>query len=181
MKRLLPLVLFCLSFSSWLEAAGSTWTEHRRALLINASKDKAHEQTVKALAKALRDKGFVVTSLGNGSKGGGVTYEKWVRSIPTMGVSLFYYLGDLETEKSRDGKRVCHSMQLGGYKVLPPARDPEAGRSRVEGEEQLGADRAVARVGLGPVHQGRLHDARGHGGVAALGANGVEFSHQFLS
>ena len=146
MKRLLPFVLCCLGFSLLLDAADSRWTEHRRALLINASKDKAHEQTVKALAKALRDKGFVVTSLGNGSKGGGVTYEKWVRSIPTMGVSLFYYLGDLETEKSRDGKRVCHSMQLGGYKVLPPARDPEAGRSRVEDKPWLSLERLSQKL-----------------------------------
>ena len=146
MKLLLPFVLFWLGFSLLLEAADSRWTEHRRALLINASKDKAHEQTVKSLAKALRDKGFVVTNLGNGSKEGGVTYEKWVRSIPTMGVSLFYYLGDLETEKSRDGKRVCHSMQLGGYKVLPPARDPEVGRSRVEDKPWLSLERLSQKL-----------------------------------
>jgi len=146
MKRLLPLVLFCLSFSSWLEAADSKWTEHRRALLINASNDKAHEQAIKALGKALQSKGFVVTNLGNEAKMDGLAYEKWVRSIPTMGVSLFYYLGDLETEKSRDGKRVCHSMQLGGYKVLPPARDPEAGRSRAEDKPWLSLERLSQKL-----------------------------------
>ena len=46
-----------------------------------------------------------------------------------MGVSVFYYLGRLETEKSPDGKRVCYSMRIGGYKQIPPARDPDLGRA----------------------------------------------------
>ena len=53
MKCLLSIFLFSLSFNLWLEAAAdSKWTEHRRALLINASNDKSHVQTVKALEKA---------------------------------------------------------------------------------------------------------------------------------
>ncbi|MCH2064410.1 MAG: formylglycine-generating enzyme family protein [Roseibacillus sp.] len=146
MKLLLTLVLVCLGLSPWLEAADSTWTEHRRALLINTSNDKAHKQAVKALEKALHAKGFVVTMLGNAPRTDGLTYEKWIRSIPTMGVSLFYYLGGLETERSPDGKRVCHSMQLGGYKVLPPARDPKVGRSRAEDKPWLSLERLSQKL-----------------------------------
>ena len=96
MKRLFSIFLFSLSFSLWLEAAvDSKWTEHRRALLVNASDDKAHAQTIKELGKALQAKGFVVKVIGDAPKTDGVTYEKWVRSIPTMGVSVFYYCGRL--------------------------------------------------------------------------------------
>ena len=118
MKRLFSIFLFSLSFSLWLEAAAdSKWTEHRRALLINASNDKAHVQTIRALEKVLHTKGFVVTTLGDEPKTDGVTYEKWVRSIPTMGVSVFYYLGRLETEKSPDGKRIVSGSDDGTLKV----------------------------------------------------------------
>ena len=96
MKRLSSIFLFSLRISFWLEAApDSKWTEHRRALLVNVSNDKAHVQTVKALEKALHTKGFVVTTLGDAPKTDGVTYEKWVRSIPTLRLSVSYYLGHL--------------------------------------------------------------------------------------
>ena len=107
---------FCLSGYLWTISA--KWTEHRRALLVNASEDKTHAAKVRQLEKALQAKGFVTQLIGNNSQTDGVTYEKWVRSIPTMGVSVFYYLGRLETEKSPDGKSVCHSMKLGGYLSL---------------------------------------------------------------
>ena len=55
MKRLFSIFLLGLTFSFWLEAADSKWTEHRRALLINASNDKAHVQTIRALEKALKE------------------------------------------------------------------------------------------------------------------------------
>ena len=148
MKRLFSLFLLSLGGSLWLEAAAdSKWTEHRRALLINASSDKAHAQTIKALGKVLQTKGFVVTMLGDAPKTDGLNYEKWIRSIPTMGVSLFYYLGGLETEKSPDGKRVCYSIQLGGYKVIPPARDPELGRAQVEDRPWLSLERLSQKLG----------------------------------
>ena len=114
MRRLLACFLaFYLCGMLW--ATPAKWTEHRRALLVNAGTDKAHAAKVKALEKTLQSKGFVTQLIGNNPQTDGVTYEKWVRSIPTMGVSVFYYLGRLETEKSPDGKSVCHSMQMGGY------------------------------------------------------------------
>jgi len=147
MKRLSSIFLFSLSISFWLEAAtGSKWTEHRRALLVNASNNKAHVQTVKALEKALHTKGFVVTTLGDAPKTDGVTYEKWIRSIPAMGVSIVYYLGRLSTEKATDGKRVCYSLQLGGYSEIPPARDPSAGRSRPEDKPWLSLERLSQKL-----------------------------------
>lgn len=147
MKCLFSIFLFSLSTSFWLEAAtDSKWTEHRRALLINASNDKAHVQTVKALEKALHTKGFVVTTLGDAPKTDGVTYEKWVRSIPTMGVSVFYYLGHLETEKSTDGKRICYSMKIGGYQEIPPARDPALGRAQAEDKPWLSLERLSQKL-----------------------------------
>lgn len=147
MKRLFSIFLFSLSISFWLEAApDSKWTEHRRALLVNVSNDKAHVQTVKALEKALHTKGFVVTTLGDAPKTDGVTYEKWVRSIPTMGVSVFYYLGRLETEKSPDGKRLCYSMKIGGYREIPPARAPALGRAQAEDKPWLSLERLSQKL-----------------------------------
>ena len=126
MKRLLAPIAFLTAFLLVEAAPPAKWTEHRRALLVNASNDQAHAVKIKQLEKALQAKGFVAQIIGDAPKTDGVTYEKWVRSIPTMGVSVFYYLGHLETEKSPDGKHVCYSMQLGGYKALPPARDEGA-------------------------------------------------------
>jgi len=147
MKRLFSIFLFSLSFNLWLEAAAdSKWTEHRRALLINASNDKAHVQAVETLEKELHTKGFVVTTLGDTPKTDGVTYEKWVRSIPTMGVSVFYYLGRLETEKSPDGKRICYSMKIGGYREIPPARDPDLGRAQAEDKPWLSLERLSQKL-----------------------------------
>ena len=103
-------------------------------------------QTVKALEKALHTKGFVVTTLGDAPKTDGVTYEKWVRSIPTMGVSVFYYLGRLETEKSPDGKRICYSMKIGGYREIPPARDPDLGRAQAEDKPWLSLERLSQKL-----------------------------------
>ena len=122
------------------------WTEHRRALLVNASDDKAHAAKIKELQQALKAKGFVVTVIVDAATTDGMVYEKWVRSIPTMGVSLFYYCGRLETEMSPDGKRVCYSMKIGGYKVIPPARDPSLGRSRPEDKPWLSLDRLSQKL-----------------------------------
>jgi len=147
MKRLFSIFLFSLSFSFWLEAAAdSKWTEHRRALLVNASTDRAHAEKIKELEKALQAKGFVVKVIGDAPKTDGVTYEKWVRSIPTMGVSVFYYLGRLETEKSPDGKRICYSMEIGGYRVIPPARDPDLGRTQAEDKPWLSLERLSQKL-----------------------------------
>ena len=132
MKRALLTILLCLFFALPGEAVPPTgWTEFRRALLINSSGDKAHSQAVKGLEKALEDKGFVVTVLADAGRKGGVVYEKWVRSIPTMGVSIIYYLGKLDVVKSEDGKRFCSSMHIGGYKEIPRARDPSLGLSLI--------------------------------------------------
>ena len=145
MRRPLACFLaFCLSGYLWTISA--KWTEHRRALLVNASEDKTHAAKVRQLEKALQAKGFVTQLIGNNPQTDGVTYEKWVRSIPTMGVSVLYYLGRLETEKSPDGKSVCHSMQLGGYEVLPPARDPSLGRSRAEDKPWLSLERLSQKL-----------------------------------
>ena len=147
MKRLLASISFCLTFFALVEAAPpAKWTEHRRALLVNTSADKGHAGKVKELENALQAKGFLVKVIGNSPKTDGVTYEKWVRSIPTMGVSVFYYLGHLETEKSSDGKRVCYSMPLGGYKELPPARDPNLGRGRAEDKPWLSLERLSQKL-----------------------------------
>ena len=147
MQRLFSLFLFSLGFSLGLEAAtDSKWTEHRRALLINASNDKAHAQTIKALGKELHTKGFVVTMLGDAPRTDGVTYEKWIRSIPTMGVSVFYYLGRLETGESPDDKRICYSMQIGDYKEIPPARDPDLGRAQAEDKPWLSLERLSQKL-----------------------------------
>ncbi|MEC8777492.1 MAG: formylglycine-generating enzyme family protein, partial [Verrucomicrobiota bacterium] len=145
MRRPLACFLaFCLSGYLWTISA--KWTEHRRALLVNASEDKTHAAKVRQLEKALQAKGFVTQLIGNNYQTDGVTYEKWIRSIPTMGVSVFYYLGRLETEKSPDGKSVCHSMKLGGYEVLPPARDPSLGRSRAEDKPWLSLERLSQKL-----------------------------------
>ena len=104
MKRAILTILLCLLSAMQSQAAPPKgWTEFRRALLINSSGDKAHAQAVKGLEKALEDKGFVVTVLADAGRKGGVVYEKWVRSIPTMGVSIIYYLGKLDVVKSEDG------------------------------------------------------------------------------
>ena len=150
MRRLLACFLaFCLSCTLWAKSA--KWTEHRRALLVHAGTDKAHADKVKELETTLQSKGFLTQLIGNKPQTDGVTYEKWVRSIPTMGVSVFYYLGWLETEKSPDGKSVCHSMQIGGYEVLPPARDPRLGRSRAEDKPWLSLERLSQKLSCGPV------------------------------
>ena len=131
MKCLLLTILPCLFLSSSLAAAPPAgWAEFRRALLINSSSDKAHARAIKSLEKALQGKGFVVTVLADAPGRGGVAYERWVRSIPAMGVSIVYYLGRLDAVKSQDGKRFCYSMHIGGYKEIPRARDPSLGRSR---------------------------------------------------
>ena len=132
-----------------LTAAVAKWTEHRRAQLVNASDDKAHLEEIEQLEEALQAKGFLVNVIGDAPKTDGITYEKWVRSIPTMGVSIFYYLGTTETEKSPDGKSVCHLMQLGGYKeVAAGAADPSLGRSRAEDKPWLSLERLSQKLSL---------------------------------
>ena len=147
MKRLLAPIVFCMTAFLLIEAApAAKWTEHRRALLVHAGDDKAHAAKVKELEKTLQSKGFVTQFIGNSPKTDGVTYEKWVRSIPTMGVSVFYYLGRLETEKSPDGKSVCYSIPLGGYKEIPPARDPDLGRAQAEDKPWLSLERLSQKL-----------------------------------
>ena len=147
MKHLLSAILLCLTYCSFAEAGSpAKWTEHRRALLVNASSDLAHARSIQELEKALHAKGFVVTVLENATETGGVTYEKWVRSIPTMGVSVFYYCGRLDTTMSNDGKHVCYSMQIGGYKELPPARDPTLRTSRGEDKPWLSLERLSQKL-----------------------------------
>ena len=98
MKRLLAISFYSIILQLWCSAtANAKWTEHRRALLVNASDDKAHVAKVKQLETALQARGFVVQVIGDDPKNDGVIYERWVRSIPTMGVSVFYYLGHLKT------------------------------------------------------------------------------------
>ena len=66
MKRLLASIVLCLVACLLVEAAPpANWTEHRRALLVNASDDKAHGEKVKPLEKALQAKGFVVKVIGD--------------------------------------------------------------------------------------------------------------------
>ena len=148
MKHLFPTLLLALVCgSSCAAATPATWTEHRRALLVNASADQAHVTKIKQLQQALEAKGFVVTVIGDAPGTDGVTYEQWVRSIPTMGVSVFYYCGHLETQQSPDGKRLCHSMKIGGYQVIPPARDPELGRAQPEDTPWLSLERLSEKLG----------------------------------
>ena len=148
MKRAILTILLCLLSAMQSQAAPPKgWTEFRRALLINSSSDKAHARAVKGLEKALEDKGFVVTVLADAGRNGGVVYEKWVRSIPTMGVSIIYYLGKLDVVKSEDGKRFCSSMHIGGYKEIPRARDPSLGRSRPEDKPWLSLERLAEKLG----------------------------------
>ena len=147
MKRLLVPIVFCMTAFLLVEAAPSAkWTEHRRALLVHSGKDKVHAAKVNELEKTLQSKGFVTQFIGNNPQTDGVTYEKWVRSLPTMGVSVFYYLGRLETEKSPDGKSICYSMPLGGYKEIPPARDPDLGRAQAEDKPWLSLERLSQKL-----------------------------------
>ena len=148
MKNLVSALLLALACVSIAEATipPVEWTEHRRAMLVNASNDKAHGETIKKLQQALQAKGFVVTVIGDTPTADGMAYEKWVRSIPTMGVSLFYYCGRLETEMSPDGKRACYSMMIGGYKVIPPTRDPDLGRAQREDKPWLSLDRLSQKL-----------------------------------
>ncbi len=145
----LPLVIFFWLICSALaqEATPANWTEHRRALLVNASDVKAHAEKINRLQQILQAKGFVVTVIGKSSDNDGLTYEKWIRSIPTMGVSIFYYCGRLETEISPQTKRLCHSMKLGGYQVIPPARDPSLGRAQPEDKPWLSLERLSEKLG----------------------------------
>ncbi|MEE3198818.1 MAG: hypothetical protein VX254_02220, partial [Planctomycetota bacterium] len=148
MKRALLTIFLCLFSGLPGEAASPTgWTEFRRALLINSSSDKAHARVVKGVEKALVEKGFVVTVLADAPRKGGVVYEKWVRSIPAMGASIIYYLGKLDAVKSKDGKRLYHSMRIGGYQEIPPARDPSLGRSRPEDKPWLSLERLAEKLG----------------------------------
>ena len=147
MKCLLLTILPCLFLSSSLAAAPPAgWAEFRRALLINSSSDKAHARAIKSLEKALQGKGFVVTVLADAPGRGGVAYERWVRSIPAMGVSIIYYLGRLDAVKSQDGKRFCYSMHIGGYKEIPRARDPSLGRSRPKDKPWLSLERLKEKL-----------------------------------
>ena len=63
-----------------------------------------------------------------------------------MGVSVFYYLGRLETEKSTDGKRSCYAMKIGGYREIPPARDPALGRAQAEDKPWLSLERLSQKL-----------------------------------
>jgi len=147
LKRLLTAIFLCLVCGLLSGAAApANWTEHRRALLVNASGIKSHVEKINKLQEALQAKGFLVTVIGNAPQTDGVTYEKWVRSIPTMGVSVFYYCGRLKTEKSQDGKRLCHSMKIGGYQVIPPARDPSLGRAQPEDKPWLSLERLSEKL-----------------------------------
>jgi formylglycine-generating enzyme required for sulfatase activity len=107
-------------------SAKPTWTEHRRALLIDAS--GAHAATVDTLAKTLRDNGFVVSTRSQ-------DYEPWLRSIPAQGVSLTYYCGRLNTLHANDKKTVAYGFQIPDYTPLPMAQNPKAGRNPPSPEE----------------------------------------------
>ena len=126
-RRAYLLVLLSLAFP--LYAAETT--EHRRALLINASADPAHARDIATLGKTLESKGFVVTHLADARHTGGLAYEKWLRAIPTLSASILYYCGELDTVKSNDGKRTHYAMQIGGHDRLPPTTRP-TGRERPE-------------------------------------------------
>ncbi|MEC9094833.1 MAG: formylglycine-generating enzyme family protein [Planctomycetota bacterium] len=147
MKNLLACLVFSLTFSSTLAPLlPAEWPEHRRALLVDASNTKAYKSTIKDLHRALVAKGFVVTIIGNAPQTDGVTYEKWIRSLPTLGINLFYYCGRLETEISPNGKQVCYSMKIGGYKEIPPTRDPSVGRRQTEDKPWLSLDRLSQKL-----------------------------------
>ena len=102
-------------------------------------------RTRSRVGTTLQSKGFLTQLIGNKPQTDGVTYENGSAAYPPW-VSVFYYLGRLETEKSPDGKSVCHSMQLGGYEVLPPARDPSLGRSRAEDKPWLSLERLSQKL-----------------------------------
>ena len=148
MKRTFLTIFLCLLSGLSMEAAPPAGrTEFRRALLINSSSDKSHARSIKGLEKALVDKGFVVTVLADARSKGGVVYEKWVRSIPAMGASVIYYLGKLDAVQAIDGKRLCYSMRIGGYKEIPRARDPSRGRSRPQDKPWLSLERLAEKLG----------------------------------
>ena len=149
MTRPFALPILILAATTWLGASPpeSLWTEHRRALLVYVGNEEAHARKLGELESALRDKGFLTQVIGQAPARDGVAYEKWVRSIPTMGVSVFYYLGRLETEMSADGKTLCFSMPIGGYEEIPPARDPSLGRSRKEDRPWLSLERLAQKLG----------------------------------
>jgi formylglycine-generating enzyme required for sulfatase activity len=107
-------------------SAKPSWTEHRRALLIDAS--GAHGATIKTLAKVLQTKGFVVSTRSQ-------DYETWLRSIPAQGVSLLYYCGRLDTLHANDKKTVTYGLQVDGYLPLAMAANPKAGRNPPKPEE----------------------------------------------
>tara|TARA_X000001036_G_C20664338_1_gene800179 strand:- start:183 stop:1865 length:1683 start_codon:yes stop_codon:yes gene_type:complete len=175
------LTLLLLAGQCWAATVG--WTEHRRALVINTSKDPAHDRVVSGLVKELHAKGFVITELGDQPRTDGVAYERWIRSVPTLGVSLVYYLGRLTTEKTADGKRVCYSLQLGGYRELATAQDPDLGRNRKEDKPWLSLDRLSQKLdantarenmvlidclGIDDRAQAKLSPGDLHGGAARL-------------
>ena len=80
------LTLLLLAGQCW--AATVAWTEHRRALVINTSKDTAHDRVVSGLVKELHAKGFVVTELGDQPRTDGVASSRlasraiWLKTKP---------------------------------------------------------------------------------------------------
>lgn len=111
-----------LSLLLALNLAGGTRTEHRRALVIDASGDETTAGVIDQLQEAFAGKGFLVTQLKGSEKDAGYRYEKWVRSIPTLGVAVIYYCGKLDMVQI-DQRNQIHTMKLRGFEEVPPTRD----------------------------------------------------------
>ena len=102
--------------------AGGTRTEHRRAHVIDASGEETTAGVIDQLQEAFAGKGFLVTHLEGSEKDAGYRYEKWVRSIPTLGVAVIYYCGKLDMVQI-DQRNQIHTMKLRGFEEVPPTRD----------------------------------------------------------
>ena len=164
------LILLCCIVSG---VSAQKTTEHRRALLINASDDPAHAVTIAKLGKTLESKGFVVTNLTPSQANDGLAYEKWLRAIPTLSASIIYYCGKLETVKSNDGKRILYAFKLTGQESLPPINKP-TGRERKE-EPGLTTTHLGQKLGLTTARQNLvLIDCLGFDDTVKTGKTEVE-------
>ena len=103
--------------------------EFRRALLINASDDKANVERIEKLKQTLEARGFLVNYLPNARENGYPACERFARSLPARGKSIFYYCGDIDVVKDALTKRTVYLYQLGDFIFMPPDGHPAGART----------------------------------------------------
>ena len=120
-------------------------TEFRRALLMNASSDKADAAKIERLKKTLESKGFVVTHLPDARKDGYPAYERFVRSLPAKSKSIIYYCGDIDIVRDEKTRRDSYRYPLGMFSFIPPDGFPGHGQREVKDAELAAAPKRPDR------------------------------------